>query len=80
VQSCLDPYFSAQVRCGISATGRADEDGLPCYLECNGSRNRAIYMRYGFIYGVGKYTFEVEGDEPGSAPFTEAFAMWRPPM
>ena len=29
---------------------------------------------------VGKYTFEVEGDEPGSAPFTEAFAMWRPPM
>ena len=62
-----------------AVTRRADEEGLPCYLECNGTRNRAIYMRYGFVE-VGKYTFEVEGDEPGSAPFTEAFAMWRPPM
>ena len=62
-----------------AVTRRADEEGLPCYLECHGTRNRGIYMRYGFRE-VGKYTYEVEDDEPGSAPYTEAFAMWRPPM
>ena len=61
-----------------AVTRRADEEGLPCYLECHGTRNRGIYMRYGFRE-VGKYTYEVEGDEPGSAPYTEAFAMWWPP-
>ena len=62
-----------------AVTRRADEEGLPCYLECHGTRNRGIYMRYGFRE-VGKYTYEVEDDEPGSAPYTEAFVMWRPPM
>jgi len=62
-----------------AVTRRADAEGLPCYLECHGTRNRGIYMRYGFRE-VGKYTYEVEDDEPDSAPYTEAFAMWRPPM
>ena len=62
-----------------AVTRRADAEGLPCYLECHGTRNRGIYMRYGFRE-VGKYTYDVEDDEPDSAPYTEAFAMWRPPM
>jgi ribosomal protein S18 acetylase RimI-like enzyme len=62
-----------------AVTRRADEEGLPCYLECSGTRNRSIYMRFGFRE-VGKYALEVEGDEPGSEPYTEEFAMWRPPQ
>ncbi len=36
-------------------------------------------MRFGFEE-VGCYTLAAEDDEPGSAPYTEWYAMWRPPV
>jgi predicted N-acetyltransferase YhbS len=54
----------------------ADKEGLACYLEASGPRNRAVYERFGFQV-VETGTLEVEGDEEGSEPFTEAYAMVR---
>ena len=76
----VDPSAQGQGRCAalMRAVSRmADADGLPCYLECSGTRNRDIYAHLGYEQKK-QYTLAVEGDEPGSEPFTEFFAMVRP--
>lgn len=52
----------------------ADRDGLPCYLECSGPRNRAIYTHLGYKE-VGQYEL---ADGPKTVPFKELYAMVRP--
>ena len=56
----------------------ADAEGVDCYLECSGKRNRAIYKRFGYEE-KGVYTVTVEKEEEGSEPYKELFAMVRPP-
>ena len=55
----------------------ADADGLPCYLEASGPRNRSIYSHLGYVE-TEQCAVSVENDEPGSEPYTEFFAMVRP--
>ena len=48
----VDPVHQGR---GIGSTllrdglARADDDGLPCYLEASSPRNRALYERHGFV-------------------------------
>ena len=53
-----------------SGLARADDDGLPAYLEASSPRNRALYERHGFVV-----TGEIQaGDSPPLWP------MWREPQ
>lgn len=61
-----------------AVSGAADMDGLPCYLECSGERNRDIYQRFGYEV-VEEQTLVVEDDETGSEPNGKMYAMVRPP-
>ena len=58
-------------------TGRADAEGLPCYLESSGPRNRAIYKHLGYET-LTKRTLEGTVDEEGWGPYTEFDGMVRP--
>jgi len=54
----------------------ADVEGIPCYLECSGSRNREVYKKLGYEE-VGCYSLSIPEDEAGwNVP--EFFAMVRP--
>jgi ribosomal protein S18 acetylase RimI-like enzyme len=75
------PEKQGQGHCGklMRAISRAaDQDRLPCYLECTSERNCKIYQRFGYRV-VGQYTVSIENDEPGSAPFEHLYCMLRPP-
>lgn len=56
----------------------ADMDGLPCYLECTGERNRDIYKRFGYEV-VEEQTLSVENDEAGTELNPKMYAMVRHP-
>jgi ribosomal protein S18 acetylase RimI-like enzyme len=56
----------------------ADMDGLPCYLECTGERNRDIYKRFGYEV-VEEQTLSVENDEAGTELNPTMYAMVRHP-
>jgi GNAT superfamily N-acetyltransferase len=76
----VDPSAQGKGRCGtlMRAVSRmADAEGVPCYLECSGARNRDIYAHLGYEQKR-QYTVRVEDDEAGSVPFEEFFAMVRP--
>ena len=76
----VDPSAQGKGRCGtlMRAVSRmADAEGVPCYLECSGTRNRDIYAHLGYEQKR-QYTVCVKDDETGSVPFEEVFAMVRP--
>ena len=59
-----------------SVSALADKDGLPCYLECSGPRNRAIYAHLGYEE---KGAYELRDPEDAdAAPYKELYAMVRP--
>ena len=59
-----------------AVSAMADKDGLPCYLECSGPRNKAVYEHLGYEE-KGVYALIDEG-VAGQVPFRELFAMVRP--
>lgn len=58
-------------------TSRADAEGLPCYLESSGPRNRAVYKHLGYEVLTTR-TLESKVDEEGWGPFTMFDGMVRP--
>jgi len=55
----------------------ADRDGVPCYTECTGQRNREYYEHLGYEVKE-QVTLKVSGDEAGWED-SELFIMVRPP-
>ena len=76
----VDPSAQGSKHCSRlmrAVTAQADAEGIPTFLEASGQRNKAIYEHFRFRE-VANYTCELEGDEAGSEPFKEAYAMVRP--
>ena len=53
----------------------ADRIGVPCYLECSGARNVAVYRRFGYE-PVERTSIP---DPSGGASFDDFYALIRPP-
>ena len=76
----VDPSMQGQRLCSRlmrALCEQADAEGLPVYLETSGTRNTTVYARFGFAV-VGTHRMAVEGDEDGSGPFEQCYAMVRP--
>ena len=58
-----------------AVSAMADKDGLPCYLECSGPRNRAIYTHLGYGEVECYKLVDPAGD---GEPYEELYAMVRP--
>ena len=80
VMVAVDPPSQGNGQCSLlmnALTRMADAEGLPCYLECSGTRARDIYARYGYEEKE-CFTVGIPNDDDGHAPFSEFYAMVRP--
>ena len=73
--ACQDDKIGSKLIRAVSQM--ADAKGVPCYLECSGTRVRDIYVHHGYEEKECS-TVSIQGDEPGFAAYEELFAMVRP--
>jgi predicted N-acetyltransferase YhbS len=76
----VEPSAQGQGLCGrlMRAVSRAaDAEGLPCYLETSGARNRAIYERFGYR-AVRQVALRPSAGDEAAGIFDELYAMVRP--
>lgn len=77
----VDPSAQGQGLCGLlmrQVSEAADRQGLPCYLEASGDRNRAVYRHLGYTQDE-LYTLSVDGDDDGNE-HRGMYAMVRQPQ
>ena len=75
----VEPKYVGMKHCSLmirAVSSIADQEGLPCYLECAGQRSKKIFEHFGYKE-MECYSVSLDRDE-GHPPLKDFYAMVRP--